>query len=628
MSSGIFKGDPIAPGFAVGELHVLDPLPGFGQTAAASIADPSVEAERFRRRVDSLAAEIGDAIERLESESFLGEAEILRTHLVMLRDPDLHDQVLGLIRDARIRAETAVKRVLDTMAEILGGAEDPLLAERATDFRNLGMQLASHLSDQCAFDLGKVMDGSPRLVLAVRELLPGLVLRAMEQKVAGFIVASGTSLSHGAILAKSFGFPVVRVASLDAVRLHLGRLVLVAGSGGEVLIDPTEEELKAQRPADKVASPFLPIAGAPRARVWVSIADPAQLAAMEWAGIEGVGLYRSETLFMLHGDDFPGEPEQYAAYRQLFELAGSRPVVFRTADLGADKPIEHMRFGPQDNPCLGLRAHGLFRYHPEILITQIRAVLRAAHGEHQLRLMFPMLETVDQLRFVRALVDQACQSLEADGLPFQRDYLLGALVETPSAAWSFGRLLREVDFASVGTNDLVQYLFAVERNTANVAEFYRPEHPVVLQVISDLAQQAAEAGKPFGICGEVAADEAMLPVLVGLGLRDFSVVPGVANSVNRRLHTLNEEACEWLARECLAACTGDEVLSLIGRDASSATRVKPAHREETVDPVCGMLVRIDDTPYVLHHNGVPRYFCSRHCLNRFVHCSGDETIPH
>jgi phosphoenolpyruvate-protein kinase (PTS system EI component) len=192
-----------------------------------------------------------------------------------------------------------------------------------------------------------------------------------------------------------------------------------------------------------------------------------------------------------------------------------------------------MRFGPQDNPCLGLRAHRLFRYHPEILVTQIRAVLRAAYGEHCLRLMFPMLESIDQLRFVRGLVDLACLSLEAEGLPFQQNFLLGVLVETPSAAWSFERLLREVDFASVGTNDLVQYLFAVERNTANVADFYQPEHPVVLQIISDLAQQAADAGKPFAICGEVAADEAILPVLVGLGLRDFSVAPAVTSSVNR-----------------------------------------------------------------------------------------------
>lgn len=627
MSSGVYKGDPIAPGFAVGDVHLIGRVPGYVRIVGASTHDPSVEADRFRRQVDALEEEIQEVVERLVSEAFLGEAEILRTHLVMLRDPDLHDQVLRLIHETRLRADDAVEQVLDTMAGILDGAEDPLLAERATDFRDLAMQLASRLSDRAVFDLGRGADGSQSTVLAVHELLPSLVLEARDQDVAGFIVESGTPLSHGAILAKSFGMPVVRLASLDSVRPHLGRLVLVEGDG-DVLIDPTDAELNARRPSDDMMASFLPVAGAPRARVWVSIADPAQLTAVDWGGVEGVGLYRSETLFMRHGDDFPGEGEQLAAYRRLFELAGSRPVVFRTVDLGADKPVEHMRFGPQDNPCLGLRAHRLFRYHPEILVTQVRAVLRAAEGGHQLRLMFPMLESIDQLRFVRGLVDQACQSLEVDGLPFQRDFLVGVLVETPSAVWSFERLLAEVDFASVGTNDLVQYLFAVERNTANVADFYQPAHPVVLQVIHDLAQQAANAGKSIGICGEVAADEAMLPVLVGLGLRDFSVAPGAAYSVNRRLHTLNEEECEWLARECLAAYTGDEVLSLIGQDSGNSAGAQPTHREEAVDPICGMLVRIDDTPYISRKNGIPQYFCSRYCLNRFSDYGGEDAAIH
>ncbi|HRX71098.1 MAG TPA: phosphoenolpyruvate--protein phosphotransferase [Candidatus Competibacteraceae bacterium] len=626
MSSNSFQGVPIAPGFIVGPLCVLARVSEYVHASNPSIEDPSVEVERFRRQVDALEEEIEDAINRLMADSFLGEAEILRAHLVMLKDPDLHDQVLGLIRDTCVLAESAVEQVLEKIAGILASAADPILAERATDFRDLGMRLTSRLSNQTLFDLGRLADDSQKAVLAVHELLPSLVLEARDHAVAGFIVESGTSLSHGAILAKSFSMPVVRLANLDSIRLYAGWPVLVA-CDGDILIDPTDAELRARRPKDDatVTVPCIPLAGAPRARVWTSIVDPDQLEAVDWAEIEGVGLYRSETLFLRYRDDFPSEREQFLAYRRLFELAGAKPVVFRTVDLGADKPVEHMRFGPQDNPYLGLRAHRLFRYHPGILITQIRAVLRAAEGEHRLRLMFPMLESIDQLRFVRGLVDQATRSLEDEGLPFQRSYLLGVLVETPSAAWSFERLLEEVDFASVGTNDLVQYLFAVERNAANVADLYQPAHPVVLQVIQALAQHASNAGKPFGICGEVAADEVMLPVLVGLGLRDFSVAPGTAYSVKRRLQMLSEEECERLARACLAAYTGDEVLSLIGQDAGSSTNAQPAHRKEAVDPVCGMLVRIDDTPYVLRKKGPSRYFCSRHCLNQFTDGAGGES---
>ncbi len=307
------------------------------------------------------------------------------------------------------------------------------------------------------------------------------------------------------------------------------------------------------------------MSGATLIRVWVSIVDPDQLETVDWTGIEGVGLYRSEALFLRYREDFPTEQEQFGVYRRLFGLAGNRPVVFRTLDLGADKPVEHMRFGPQENPCLGLRAHRLFRFHPEILVTQIRALLRAAHGGHGLRLMYPMIESIEQLRFVRGLVGTAMQSLAEEGLPFQRDFRQGVLIETPSAAWSFARLLEAVDFASVGTNDLVQYLFAVERNAANVADLYQPEHPVMLQVIQTLAEQAAAAGKPLSICGEMAADPAVLPVLVGLGVTDISVVASAGRSAATDAGVVGREqgaatspssVCEQIPWRTCAPCWG------------------------------------------------------------------------
>lgn len=618
MSTKIIQGNPIAPGYAVGPLHVPKGE-SFEKPVASGANDPSLEFDRFLQRLQVLEQEIEETVNKLNSEAFLSEAEIMRTHLTMLRDPDLHRQVLAFIQNSRYRAETAVEKVLESMAGMLAAAEDPLLAERAVDLRDLAMRMKAGFSERHTFDLRNAGSGNGDVIVALPELMPSMVLAARDQGVKGFIVEYGTSVSHGAILAKSFGMSVVRVHQLESVSPFAGRNILVWG-GGEVLVEPNEAELEARRPPQEVI-PIERAAGAPRLRVWISIVDPEQLEKMNWTGIEGVGLYRSEALFIRHREDFPSEQEQFEAYRILFELAEQRPVVFRTVDLGMDKPVEYMDLGPQDNPCMGLRAHRLFRFHPEILVTQIRAVLRAAFGNHRLRLMFPMVESIEQLRFVQRLVEQAIKSLAEDGLPYQSNFHQGVLVETPSAVWSFGRLLEEVDFASLGTNDLIQYMFAVERNTANVAELYQPDHPVVLQVIRSLAVKAADARKSLSMCGEMAGDPLMLPVLVGLGMRDLSVAPGCVATTLQNLGILEEVDCRRLAEQCLVADTVNDVRALLGRPPIQSTFAQPVGEGDALDPVCGMVVHVGDTPYVLHIGGLTHYFCSRSCL---IHYKGHK----
>lgn len=626
MSIEVIQGDSIAPGFAVGTLCFLNET-SRAKPSANEAVDSSLEIERFRQQVHVLKQEIEETVVRLETGAYRDEAEIMRTHLALLQDPELHGQIFDLIENARHCAETAVEQVLQSMATMLASAEDPLLAERAADLRDLAIRMEAGFSKRRAFEPLSVRNEVGCVIVALPELMPSLVLEARELGVAGFIVGYGTGVSHAAILAKSFGMPVLRVVNLEAVALFAGQNILVWGEG-ELLVEPSEAELAARRCSDKVISTER-VAGAPEARVWISIVDPEQLEAVEWAGIEGVGLYRSEALFMRHREDFPSEQEQFTAYRRLFRLAGRRPVVFRTVDLGADKPVEHMRFGPQVNPSLGLRAHRLFRFHPELLITQIRALLRAASGDHRLRLMFPMLETIDQLRFVQSLVDKAIGSLIDEGATFQNNFRQGVLVETPSAAWSFHRLLKEVDFASIGTNDLVQYLFAVERNTANVADLYQSEHPVVLQVIHHLTQIAADAGKPIFICGEMAADMSLLPVLVGLGLRDFSLAMGTVAIAMRDLSGLDETACQRLARQCLESDTVKDVRALLNRPHPQSITSQVTTESDAVDPVCGMVVHSNDTPYVFDAGKLSYYFCSRSCLDYFVNHSkhGGGTMP-
>ncbi len=328
-------------------------------------------------------------------------------------------------------------------------------------------------------------------------------------------------------------------------------------------------------------------------------------------------------------DDFPIEEEEVGLYRHLFALCGDRPVTVRTADLGADKTVPYMSFGPQDNPYLGLRGHRVYHFHPELLITQLRAILRAAAGPHRLRLLYPMLETVDQWQFIQGLVEQAVASLRAENLPFQQQFEQGVLVETPAAVLSFPRLLGLIDFASVGTNDLVQYLFAVERNNANVANLYQPEHPIVLQVLKTLADQAREGGKSLSICGEIAGDPELLSLLVGLGIDNLSVAPKQVSLLRARLRSLQISACRELAHACLEAQTAAEVRTMLGIRPQSAIEATSTlvGQGQAVDPVCKMIVKIDENPYSIVYGERHYYFCSRSCILQFQKESDREGSP-
>lgn len=616
MSDRTIQGEMISPGRVVGNLCFLPPgVTGAAELSNRASAAPTEEAERFQQGAQNLVEEMRQMVSRLEEQSMSAEADIVRAHVTMLKDPEFHRQVHERIEQARFAAERAVDLVLSEMADLLATSEDETMAQRAADFRDMAGRLKARLAGDEG-DLGNCLQRVDSPILAAEELLASTVLQARDAGVRGFVVAQGTGLSHGAILAKSFGLPALRIGGLDPLHPAGGQPVLLDADAGRIVIRPGAAALETayEEAKEETASEWpLPC------RLWLSVVDPAQLDGIDWSGVEGIGLYRTEVLFMHHSYDFPGEEEQFQSYRRLFEAAGNRPVVIRTADLGADKPVAHMTFGPQQNPYLGLRAHRIFRFHPEIFVTQVRAVLRAAAGGHRLHLMFPMLETVDQWRMLRRLVDQAVAGLDGDGIDYQGDFELGVLVETPSAAWSFGELLGVIDFACIGTNDLVQYFFAVERDTANVADLYQPEHPVMLRLLKHLAGQASEAGKSVSVCGEIAADVRLVPVLVGLGIEDLSVAPSQVPAVRRALADQQLDDCRSLADACLAADGVDGVRRKLGMPARTATPRPEESLPEGYagDPVCGMTVHIDDAQFSVERDGRRYYFCSDMCRGKF-----------
>ena len=612
MSLDRIVGEPLSPGLECGHLRIVN-SPGPILSPLMLVNDTFQEESRLHRHILELTREIEKEKRKLETDGLSSEAEILGVHALMLQDPDVLRPIVELIRNSRQRAEHAVERALDHLAATLSEIPDPVLAERAADIRDLSIRLCARLQQHFEPLLKNDMAGA---VVAMHELLPSLVLEARDAGVVGFVVETGTDVAHGAILAKSFGMPVVRIDSLSRLMPYEGAPLAICASG-EVLVAPTQTEVDVRRFAVDGHRQSIEIDRL-GVGLWVSVLTPEQIENFPWDNVKGVGLYRSEALFLRHQDRLPDEETQVRVYRQLFENAGDREVVFRTLDLGADKKLAHMHFGPEENPSLGLRAHRLFRFHPEILATQIRAVLRAAHGDHRLSLLYPMLESIDAWRFMKGIVASVVQSLIDDGVPFKKDFLQGVLIETPSAVWCVDRFLEEADFLSVGTNDLVQYLFAVERGSVNVAHLYQADHPIVLQVIQHLVAHAASAGKRLSICGEMAADSSMIPVLLGLGVTDLSVPLGVLDTVRGRLGGLDLDSCRTLGQRCLAADGIDALRAEMGTSDSRRVRNGTVAGGTAIDPVCGMVVRVGDAACTMRVGRTQYYFCSRACRERFA----------
>jgi phosphoenolpyruvate-protein kinase (PTS system EI component)/YHS domain-containing protein len=374
-------------------------------------------------------------------------------------------------------------------------------------------------------------------------------------------------------------------------------------------------QITERRPAASTADP----AGLP-VRLWINVADPAQVTPELTGRIAGVGLYRTEVLFMEQTEDFPNEQQQYETYRSLFEVCRpDQPVTVRTADIGGDKTLPYFPLGPQENPFLGVRANRVYREHPEILITQIRAILRAAVGSTGLRIMYPMIASPEDLLFISRLLGEAVRSLRARHQPYQDCFQQGIMIEVPSAAWNVGELLELVDFASVGTNDLMQYFFAVGRDDADISQSLRAQDPVALRMLKRLVDAAAVAGKPLSICGEIASDTQLLPLLIGLGFKDLSVDIRLLPQVQESAARLDVAACRKLARECLKAKSSREVRTLLN-DSGLAKRDGHGQprRGQAVDPICEAIVDTTDSNPTVTRRGKKLHFCSAACRDEYL----------
>jgi phosphotransferase system enzyme I (PtsI) len=561
----VVRGVPMAPGLAAGMpvLHTEHDVDV--PVRALAEADVPGEQERLRLALEDARAQLRQLEGRIEKQVGAHDARIFSMQGLLLDDDTFREGLRGRIRRHLVNAEVAVRDEVAEWGQRLAAASQGTDRDPGADLRDIGRMLLRVLAGRLhEVSLG---DGDEKVVLVTRELLPSDAARVDHARLAAIVTGSGGAASHAAILARGLGIPAVTGVDVAALPARGGRWV-VDGNAGTVLVNPSPEDLAAasRRLADyqryrqellAQARGFATTADGVAIELLLNVENLPELPAELLADLRGVGLYRTEFLFM--GREWlPSEEEQYEHYAGALARAAGREITFRTIDVGGDKPLRCLSVPPEPNPVLGWRGLRVSLEWPDLFYTQVRALVRAsAHG--RMRVMFPMVTMVEEFRQARGIVERVQDDLRRRGVAFDRDLPLGAMIEVPAAALACGALAEEADFLSIGTNDLSQYALAVDRNNARVASLYQPLHPGLLGLVRLVVQAGDAAGTPVSLCGEMAGDPQATLLLLGLGLRSFSMSPYHLPVVKRVIAAVDLEHARAVARAAFALGSTTEV---------------------------------------------------------------------
>jgi phosphotransferase system enzyme I (PtsI) len=548
------RGAGAAPGIALGRA-VRYRVPQGGAPAPAD-PDPEAALARFAAAQQSAAAQLRALADQLRAEGRAPEAAIFDAQALLAEDMFLTDEVARRVRAEGEPLEQALAATIAQMRAALETLEDPYLRQRAADVDAVGQMIAAALRGE-SNPLQQVPAGA---IIVAADLTPAETAGLRGGVVAGFVTAYGGPAGHTAILARALEIPAVVGVGDAALAIPDGAELILDGDAALVIVEPDTGQRRAyeQRRAGQQAARAqrqtlrdLPgqLADGRRVALWANIGHPNEARRALEHGAEGIGLFRTEFLFLDRSSP-PGEDEQFAAYRATLETMAGRPVVVRTLDIGGDKPLPYLDLPHEANPFLGTRGLRLCMRYPELFSTQVRALLRAAlYGD--LWIMLPMVATPEDLAWGRAQLTAAAAALEAEGAAHRADVRLGVMIETPAAAVTADLLARAAAFFSVGSNDLTQYAMAADRGAAELAARYPHDSPAVLRLIAQAAQAAARAGIPIGVCGELAGVPAAAPVLVGLGIAELSMAPASIPLVKERLRTITLAEAQAAARKAL-----------------------------------------------------------------------------
>lgn len=543
---------------------------------AAEIDD---EIERLRRAIELAREELGVLRDRLHGSMAREVAEFIDAHSLMLADRELTSGIYDLIRQGGYRASAALKLQRDRLVAVFEAMDDPYLRSRKEDVEQVIARVQAGLQRDSSSEERKLASRIGEILVS-DTVAPAELVPLAEAGVLGVVLSSGSRVSHGAILARSLHLPMV-VAAHDALgAIAENDLILINGDSGEVIVHPSSadlarfrawqrDSLQRSRQLALLAERDTRTRDGVEIALWANAESAADVALARASGAAGIGLYRTEFLF-LQRRELPDEDEQFLAYRTLVLGMGGLPVTIRTLDLGADKADNSvLMLDPEDNPALGVRGVRLSLRHPQLMRTQLRAILRAsAYGP--VRILVPMVCASEEMTQMRALLRECARDLRSAGHEIAEHVELGAMIEVPAAAIALPGMIRQLDFVAIGTNDLVQYTLAIDRNNDHLADLYDPLHPAVLRLLAQTITIAQRARKPVSLCGEMAGDRRYTALLLALGLTDFSMHPGVLLEVRELIATLDRGALRKHAAALLRAPTRARIEAVLARMAASA----------------------------------------------------------
>jgi len=555
-----------SPGFGIGQAHLIHPQVQFSSLSERRTNDPDGEIQQLHAAIQRSVEELDILKERVKERLPEIDRAIFDAHRMMLEDPGFLEKIETHIRKG-YAVETSLKKVVEEYIETLGKATNEQLRDRTADIRDIGQRLLRHI-------LGLTERERPRgesLVLVAQELTLSDLCLVDHTQVKGIVMSSGGATSHASILAKSFEIPTV-VGTEHAELVQQGDTIVVDGNSGIVYIRPGVEVLREydrlnqeyhqfNRDLEEIRDLPAETRDGKRVSLCANVGLLIDLAFARRHGAEGIGLYRTEIPFLTYRD-FPSEEEQLNLYRRVVTGMNGVPVTIRTLDLGPDKYPAYLRLPREDNPFLGWRSIRISLEMEELFKVQLRAILRAG-VLGPVRILFPMISSVEEILQVKTLLHDVREDLQKEGIAFDPDMRIGMMIEVPAAVWLADRLIKEVDFFSIGTNDLIQYLLAVDRNNRKVAPLYEPLHPAVLQAVAKTAAAANRAGKRVTMCGEMAADPLCAILLLGLGLDELSMEPFFVPVIKRVIRSLSYTRAQRIAREALQLETVQEVKGLL-----------------------------------------------------------------
>ncbi|QQE81381.1 phosphoenolpyruvate--protein phosphotransferase [Alicyclobacillus sp. SO9] len=566
-----FKGVAASAGVAIGIVHIYR-TPSHNVTPTI-VSDSEREAVRFLKAIEDAVTEIEEIKEKIAADPTIDaeHGKIIEAHRMILKDPAFADSIAEQIRSTSKNAEAVLRDKTDELVAMFETMDDEYMRQRASDIQDIsGRVMAKLFGLSYGFNASESTD----IILVADDLHPSDTIELDLTRVRGFATDVGGRTSHTAIMARTRGIPAVVGAQALSETAVDGMVAIVDGGSGEVHLNPTSDEIsfyeaKARTDADKqrqlhqlLNEPSTTTDGfCVELAANIGVPEDA-IAAME-NGAEGVGLFRSEFLFM-NRHELPSEEEQFEAYRRAVSTMDGRPVIIRTMDIGGDKSLEYLNLPRELNPFLGYRAIRISLDQQSLFQTQVRAILRASHYG-KVKIMYPMIATLEEVRQAKAGLEAAQEELQREGIAFDAGLEQGIMIEVPAAAISAEQLAPEVDFFSIGTNDLIQYTMAADRMNEKVSYLYQPYHPAILRLIKMVIDAAHHHGKWAGMCGEMAGDIRIVPILLGLGMDELSMSPSSILEVRELVRNSNQGNLRTLAEELIQQPSSTAVQELLQR---------------------------------------------------------------